>query len=272
MPAYIANSLGSMETTLYKVVSAYAMFANGGERVEPTLVDRIQDRYGKTIYKHDPRLCPECSDPNIPEGLPPLILSKRERVMNAITAYQLTSMMQGVVDRGTAAQYIDLPVPVAGKTGTTNEARDVWFTGFTSNMSAGCYIGYDNPEPLGKGAFGGSMCAPVFQEFMSEAIKTYGGGAFRVPSGGQFIKIDRFTGARLPDTATGDNVVAEYFREGEEPVFGVTMDGGFAMGADVPLLEEVQAALPKRVTNSSGGNAIVGGKASAGALSSGGLY
>jgi penicillin-binding protein 1A len=272
MGQFLANSLGSEETTLYKMVSAYAMFANGGERVEPTLVDRVQDRYGKTIYRHDQRQCVDCSDPTIARSRSPRIVSDRARVMDAITAYQLTSMMKGVVDRGTASRAVDLPVAAAGKTGTTNDAKDVWFIGFTSNIVAGCYIGYDDPQPLGRGASGGGFCGPVFQRFMSEAVKKYGGGDFKVPAGGHFIKIDRFTGARLPDDATGDHVVAEYFRDGEEPIFGVSFDGGFAMGSNLPLFDEAGGGATREVTTSTGKKAVVGPKASFGTLSSGGLY
>ncbi len=271
MGRYLANSLGSEETTLYQMVVAYSMFANGGERVEPTLVDRIQDRYGETIYRHDQRTCLDCNNPSVRPGEAPRILSNRSRVMNAITAYQLTSMMKGVVDRGTAAGKVRLSVPTAGKTGTTNDARDVWFVGFTSNIAAGCYIGYDQPKPLGRGASGGGMCGPVFQSFMEKATEKFGGGPFEVPEGGQFIKIDRFTGARLPDEAAGDYVVAEYFRDGSEPIFGLTYDGGFAMGSNLPLIEEVQEA-GREVTTATGGTAVVGPKASFGTLSSGGLY
>lgn len=268
---FLANSLGAQETTLYQMVSAYAMFANGGERVEPTLVDRIQDRFGKTIYRHDQRNCSECSSAALAPGEAPQIISNRSRVMDAITAYQLTSMMKGVVNRGTAAKAINLPVPIAGKTGTTNDARDVWFLGFSSNIVAGCYIGYDRPRPLGKGAYGASMCGPVFQEFMEKAIAKYGGGPFDVPEGGRFIKIDRYTGARLPDNAKGKHVVAEYFRDGEEPVFGQTFDGGFAMGSNLPLVEEVRSK-GKQVKTSTGKTGYVGKKATFGTLSSGGLY
>ena len=271
MGQYLANSLGADETTLYRIVAAYAMFANGGERVEPTLVDRIQDRYGKTIYRHDKRNCVECTTPDIGSNRSPAIVSNRERVMDATTAYQLTSMMKGVVDRGTAASTVHLDVPVAGKTGTTNEARDVWFVGFTSDIVAGCYMGHDTPRPLGRGSYGGSMCGPVFNEFMNAATQKYGGGPFRVPEGGHFIKIDRYTGERLADDAEGDNVVAEYFRDGEEPLFGVTFDGGFAMGANLPLFEEV-GNIGREVTTSTGETAIVGPKASFGSVSSGGLY
>jgi penicillin-binding protein 1A len=235
MDRFLANALGAQETTLYRVVSAYAMFANGGERVQPTLIDRVQDRYGTTVYRHDQRRCIDCGDARLGEMLGPQIVSDRERVMDAITAYQLTSMMEGTVTRGTAQGVIDLPVPVAGKTGTTNDARDVWFTGFTSNIVAGCYIGYDQPRSLAKGSYGGSMCGPVFQAFMSEAIEEFGGGDFKVPEGGTFINIDRFNGARLADDAEGDNVVAEFFRDGDDPIFGVAFDGGFAMGGDFEL-------------------------------------
>lgn len=270
MGTYLANALGSEETTLFDMVAAYAMFANGGERVHPSLVDRVQNRYGATIYRQDQRTCLDCDDPGIPRNVGPRIVSDRERVINAVTAYQLTSMMQGVVDRGTASGAIDLPVPVAGKTGTTNDARDVWFIGFTSNIVAGCYIGHDQPRGLGSSAYGSSMCGPVFQEFMTEAVKKYGGGPFEVPPGGRFIKIDRVTGARLADDASGANVVAEYFRDGEEPVFGVMFDGGFAMGDDLELYSTEEQI--KEVTTSSGQRGQVGGNSSFGSMSSGGLY
>ncbi|MGR3758901.1 penicillin-binding protein 1A [Roseobacteraceae bacterium NS-SX3] len=271
MGTFLANSLGSEETTLYKMVAAYAMFANGGERVQPTLVDRIQDRYGKTIYRHDDRDCVDCASTGLPPGQAPRIVTDRERVMDPITAYQLTSMLKGVVDRGTASSVINLPVPTAGKTGTTNDSRDVWFVGFTSNIVAGCYMGYDQPRPMGRGAYGGTMCGPVFQQFMEKAVAKYGGGPFDVPEGGHFIKIDRFTGARLPDNASGEYVVAEYFRDGFEPIFGLAYDGGFAMGSNLPLFEEAQQA-GRRVTTSDGGTAVLGPKATFGTVSSGGLY
>jgi penicillin-binding protein 1A len=268
----LANALGSQETTLYQMVAAYAMFANGGERVEPTLVDRVQDRYGRTVYKHDKRVCEDCSLPTLVAGQSPRIVSNRERVMDPVTAYQLTSMMQGVVERGTARSSVNLSVPTAGKTGTTNDSKDVWFVGFTSNIVAGCYIGYDQPRSLGSGASGGGMCGPVFQRFMTKAVEKYGGAQFTVPEACEFINIDRFTGARLSDDATGSNVVSECFREGEFINFGITFDGGFAMGADLPLVEEVGGTQGREVTTSTGQKAVVGPKAGFGTLSSGGLY
>ena len=266
----LANALGSQETTLFQMVAAYAMFANGGERVEPTLVDRVQDRFGRTVYRHDQRICTDCGNTALTRGLGPQIVTDRERVMDPVTAYQLTSMLQGVVQRGTASGTVKLSVPAAGKTGTTNDAKDVWFVGFTSNVVAGCYIGYDQPESLGDGASGGGLCGPVFQQFMSEAVTKYGGGKFRVPTQCMFIKIDRFTGARLSDSASGDNVVSECFREGEEPIFGVMFDGGFAMGGNFEVFAPGQVA--QEVVTSTGRKAKVGPKASFGSLSSGGLY
>jgi penicillin-binding protein 1A len=272
MKPFLANALGSEETTLYKMVAAYSMFANGGERVQPTLVDRVQDRYGRTVYRHDARDCTDCGDPGIPRSRSPRIVSNREQVMDPVTAYQLTSMMKGVVDRGTARGAINLPVPIAGKTGTTNDARDVWFVGFSSTIAAGCYIGYDQPRGMGRGAYGSSMCGPVFQAFMEKAIEKYGGSEFSVPEGCDFIKIDRYSGSRLPDNASGGNVVSECFREGEDPLFGITFDGGYAMGGDFDLFQAGETEQVREVTTSTGNKAQVGQKSSFGNMSSGGLY
>ena len=271
MKEFLANSLGSEETTLYRMVAAYAMFANGGERVMPTLVDRIQDRYGKTIYKHDQRICLDCGVDHLSLGDVPTILTNRERVMDRTTAYQLTSMMEGVVSRGTAKRTVNLSVPTAGKTGTTNEAKDVWFLGFTSNIVAGCYIGHDIPRPMGRRSGGGSMCGPVFNEFMSTITEIYGGADFVIPEGGKFIKIDRYSGERLSDNVEGENVVSEFFRDGEEPKFGLTFDGGFAMGSNFTLIKPGESGL-REIKTSTGDTVLVAPKATLGTLSAGGLY
>jgi len=273
---FLANSLGAQESTLFKMVAAYAMFANGGERVEPTLVDRVQDRWGHTVYRHDQRSCDDCKLASLSPGQPPRITSNRERVMDAITAYQLTSMLQGVVQRGSGSG-VRLSVPTGGKTGTTNDAKDVWFIGFTSNIVAGCYMGYDQPRSLGAGAYGGTLCVPVFNAFMKEAVKQYGGSAFKVPPGGHFIKINRFTGERLPDDISGDFVQAEYFRDGEDPLFGLgaLVDGGFAMGQNLPLFAYGELGGDEggtTVTTSTGETKIIPKQADFGTLSSGGLY
>ncbi|KEP69332.1 penicillin-binding protein [Thioclava dalianensis] len=274
MRKFLANALGAQETTMFRLISAYAMFANGGERVEPTLVDRVQDRYGRTIYRHDQRQCDSCTDPNLPAGEAPKITSHREQMIDPITAYQMISLMQGVIKRGSGTG-VDLPVPVAGKTGTTNDAKDVWFTGFTSNIVASCYMGYDNPRSLGRHAYGGTLCVPVFNEFMKEAVKEFGGTNFKVPPGGTWVKFNRFTGARLSDDATGDFVQAEYLRPGQDMsgLGALVVDGGFAMGSDLPLFEQGQADdSGQAVTTSSGKKRVIPNKANFGTLSAGGLY
>ena len=277
MQPFLANSLGAQETTLFKMVAAYSMFANGGERVEPTLVDRVQDRFGKTVYRHDKRECADCTANTLPAGQPLRITSNRERVMNAVTAYQLTSMLQGAILRGSGSG-VRLPVPVAGKTGTTNDAKDVWFVGYTSNLAAGCYMGYDQPRSLGPGAFGGTLCVPIFQEFMTEAIKRFGGTQFAVPEGGYFQKVDRFSGARLGPDASGENVINEYFRTGDEGILGIdyVVDGGFGMGQNLPLFAVGESDFFGQgsdvVTTSDGASVAVPQKADFGTLASGGLY
>lgn len=275
MPRVLAMSLGAGETTLMRMVTAYAMLANGGKQVKATLIDRVQDRYGHTILRHDKRECLGCKAKSWHNQAEPEFLDNREQVVNEYTAYQITSMMEGVVQRGTAKELKKLGKPVAGKTGTTNDSRDAWFVGFTSNLVAGCYIGYDRPQRM-PGASGGKTCGPVFQRFMSEAVKKYGGGKFKVPPGGRFIKIDRYTGARLPDDASGEYVVAEYFRSGEEPLFGIMFDGGFAMGTNLPLFlpgeVDTYSDQGSAVTTSTGEVIIVPERAETGEIAAGGLY
>jgi penicillin-binding protein 1A len=276
MQRVLAGSLGSQETTLYRMVAAYAMFANGGERVEPTMVDRVQDRFGKTIFQHDKRSCDGCDLRETREGRSPKIISDRERVMDPVTAYQLTSMMRGVVERGTARRAITLDAPIAGKTGTTNDARDVWFVGFTPNIVAGCYIGFDTPRSMGKGASGGGMCGPVFNRFMARAIKRYGAGKFETPENTMFLKFDRFSGARLPDDATGDHVVSELFRVGEEPQYGDildTIDGGFVMGSDLEIFSKFGGKRQEEVVKTATGKVKkIGKAATVNSIRSGGQY
>ena len=276
MPLLLSYSLGAGETTLFKMVAAYAMFGNGGRRVEPTLVDRVQDRFGNTIYRHDRRDCRGCDQDGTEVKLP-WIWNSAEQVMDPITAYQLSSMMQGVVARGTAASTVGGPlgVPISGKTGTTNEAKDAWFIGFTPRITAGCYMGFDQPRPMGQGAYGGTLCGPVFTEFMKVALKDYGGTYQRPqPPGTVFVKIDRYTGQRLENSANGQHVIAELFRAGEEPVigaFGTYVDGGFAMAADLPLFGRESGNLTTEV-NVGGQRTVIPTNPAFGQLSSGGLY
>ncbi len=241
MPPYLANSLGAMETTLLKLVVSYAIFANGGYKVTPTLVDRVQDKKGKTIYQAGLQVCSNCSSPDLPEGKIPDIFSFNPQIIDPVTAFQITSMMQGVVERGTASGRINVDFPVAGKTGTTNNAHDVWFIGYTPEMVAGCYIGYDTPRPLGKSATGGSLCAPVFNHFMTNAAEFYGNSDFTVPEGGIFVDVNRFTGELIHDKTEEQDgaVIAEFFRIGTEPRQGNirVIDGGFPMASDLPVIK-----------------------------------
>jgi penicillin-binding protein 1A len=276
MPTLLSYSLGAGETTLYKMVAAYAMFANGGLRVEPTLVDRVQNRYGETIYRHDKRDCIECRADHLALAPAPRVESQAERIMDAITAYQITSMLQGAVSRGTSRVAVgSLGLNLAGKTGTTNDAKDVWYIGYSPRIAAGCYMGYDSPTPLGASAFGGTLCAPVFAEFIKVAMAGQGPVRWPVPPGGYFINIDRSTGQRLSDNAGGSNVQTEYIKDGQQTVvggYGMTVDGGWRMGADVPLAAGVSRAAVERVQIRGGGTRVLPSNPSMGSMSSGGLY
>ena len=196
--------------------------------------------------------------------------------MDAITAYQITSMLQGAVSRGTSRVAVgSLGLNLAGKTGTTNDAKDVWYVGYSPRIAAGCYMGYDSPTPLGRTAFGGTLCAPVFAEFIKVALAGQGPVKFPVPPGGYFIKIDRSTGQRLADNATGPNVQSEYIKDGQQTVvggYGQTVDGGWRMGADVPLYEGVSRAAVERVQVRGGQTKVLPSNPSLGSMSSGGLY
>jgi penicillin-binding protein 1A len=205
-----------------------------------------------------------------------MILSNADRIMDAITAYQITSMLQGAASRGTSASSVgQLGLNLAGKTGTTNDAKDVWYVGYSPRIVAGCYMGYDTPVPLGESAFGGTLCAPIFVEFIKAAMEGQGPVKWDVPPGGYFIKIDRATGQRLPDSAGGPGVVSEYIKDGQMTMvggYGMTVDGGWKMGADVPLYENVQNSPQiERVTVRGQARALPS-RPSLGSMSSGGLY
>jgi penicillin-binding protein 1A len=227
MPRMMAMALGAGETTLLKMATAYSVIANGGRRIEPTLIDRIQDRYGRTVYRHDQRDCPSCRAETWQNQPEPEIFDDRDEVINPYTAYQITSMLEGVVERGTGKVLQTVGKPVAGKTGTTNEVRDSWFIGFTPDLTVGVYVGYDNPEPMGREATGGQLAAPIVAEFMREALRDVAATPFRVPAGIQLIPIDPNTGERA---AYGDaNVILEAFKPGEDPATEPLIIGGTVM-------------------------------------------
>ncbi|MGV2130198.1 penicillin-binding protein 1A [Agrobacterium vitis] len=223
MQPVLSMSLGAGETTVMRMVSAYAVIANGGKQIKPTLIDRIQDRYGKTIFKHEERICEGCNADVWHNQDEPVLADNRLQVLDPMTSYQITSMMQGVIQRGTAYGKIKLDRDVAGKTGTTNDAKDTWFVGFTPNIVAGVYIGYDNPTPMGRGATGGSMSAPVFNEFMQTAVKGTPPSKFKVPDGMQMIAVNRKTGMAA---VVGDpDTIVEAFKPGTGPADSLSVIG-----------------------------------------------
>ena len=219
--------LGSVETTLDRLVNAYCMFANGGKRVYPALIERIQDRKGKIIYRRDHRECKGCyetvDNPYIsPE--PPIPEDTREQVIDPRHDYQLVSIMEGVVQRGTAVAAKKLGRPIAGKTGTTNDSRDAWFIGFTPDMVAGVYVGFDNPRQLGKKETGGKVSLPAFIEFMEKALKDVPSRPFSIPEGIQLMKIDRRTGQPPNLSTVPGDITFEPFLEGQVPGYTPSLD------------------------------------------------
>jgi penicillin-binding protein 1A len=212
---YLPMALGAGETTVMRMVTAYATIANGGRKIDPTLIDRIQDRFGRTIYQHDQRECIGC-DADAWRGQPdPQLVDNREQVLDPMTAYQVTSMMEGVVKRGTATVVQQVGKPIAGKTGTTNDEKDAWFIGFSPDLVVGVFIGYDHPRPMGRGMTGGVLAAPIFTEFMKVALSDAPPKEFPVPPGIDLIPIQRTTG--LLAQAGGDGVILEAFKPGTSP-------------------------------------------------------
>ncbi|KPG00181.1 penicillin-binding protein [Rhodopseudomonas sp. AAP120] len=217
LPNYLSYALGAGETTVMRMVTAYSMFANGGRRVKATLIDRIQDRYGHTIFKHDARECRGCDAPegwkNQPE---PQLVDRREQVLDPMTAYQITSMMEGVVQAGTATVLREVGKPIAGKTGTTNDEKDAWFIGFSPDLVVGIYFGYDKPRNLGRGATGGHLAAPVAKDFFKLALADKPAVPFRVPAGIKLIRVDAKSGMRA-GPGDGGRTILEAFKPGTAP-------------------------------------------------------
>ena len=221
LPQVLSMSLGAGETTVLKLTTAYAMLVNGGKRITPTLIDRIQDRNGKTIYRHDNRPCVDChvdfwanqSAPNIPD--------LREQIVNPLSAYQMVSILEGVVKRGTGRTVKSAGKTLAGKTGTTNENVDAWFVGFSPDLAVGVFVGFDSPRTLGSKQTGGRVAAPIFRDFMKKALKDAAKIPFRMPSGIRLVRINSKTGK---PAKTGDtNVIVEAFKpdtETSEKVIG----------------------------------------------------
>ncbi|MGQ0485372.1 MAG: penicillin-binding protein 1A [Hyphomicrobiales bacterium] len=224
LPRYLAMALGAGETTLLRMTTAYSIIANGGKKVEATLIDRVQDRYGRTIFRHDKRDCSACkAEAFSTEDIEPELLDVREQVMNPYTAYQITSMLEGVVERGTGRKLKIVGKPVAGKTGTSNEEKDAWFIGFTPDLTVGVYVGFDTPTAMGRGRTGGELAAPIVADFMRLALRGKPATPFRVPRGIELMPIDAKTGQRGIFGEAG--VILEAFKPGDEPPSATTVIG-----------------------------------------------
>ena len=215
MPHYLSYALGAGETTVLRLTTAFAMLVNGGRQIEPTVIDRVQDRYGRIIFRQDQRGCLDCQV-EAWEGQPmPEPIDLRKEVTDPHSAYQVVSMLQGVVDRGTGERAKIDGRPLAGKTGTSTDAKDVWFVGFAPDLAVGVFIGYDEPASLGDHAAGGTVAAPIFASFMREALKDKPAIPFRTPPGVRLMRVDAATGR--PAASANPRVILEAFKPGTAP-------------------------------------------------------
>jgi penicillin-binding protein 1A len=253
MQQTLAMSIGAGETTVLKMVSAYSMIVNGGKKIEPTFIDRVQDGQGWTIYRHDQRKCDGCAGIAYDGQPPPELPDERPQVLDPMVAYQMVSLMEGVVRRGTGSAVSKVGKPLAGKTGTTNDGRDVWFVGFSPDLAAGVYIGFDQPRTLGEKATGGTLSAPIFRDFMLAALKDKPATPFRVPPGIRLVRVNYKTGQRVQPGEEG-RIIWEAFRPGTEPN-GAPMqivegDNSYSQDAGYGSVIPLESQMPQQATDS----------------------
>ena len=210
IPELLSVSLGSAETTLIQLTNAYCTFVNGGKKVSPIFIDRIQDRRGKTIYNADKRKCIGCEEISYLKNEIPKINDNKEQIISPETAYQITSMMEGVVSRGTGRKLKNLNLILAGKTGTTNKNMDAWFLGFTSKLVIGVYVGFDEPKTLGKYETGAKAALPIFKKFIKSVVKKKEATPFKIPKSINLVMVDPETG--LPANKETKNIIYESFK------------------------------------------------------------
>jgi penicillin-binding protein 1A len=215
LPPFISSVIGAGETTLMRMVTAYAELDNGGKKLVPTLIDRVQDREGKTLFRHDTRVCQGCAGIDWTKQAVPEIPDDKPQIQDPRTAYQMVEMMEGVVQRGTARSLASLGHPLAGKTGTTNDAKDLWFMGFSPDLVVGVFVGYDDPKSLGKKEQGATVAVPIFKEFMSIALADQPPTPFRTPPGLHLVRVDASTGE--PASSGSGNSIWEAYLPGTEP-------------------------------------------------------
>jgi penicillin-binding protein 1A len=223
LPRFLANSLGAEVTTLLKITTGYAEFVNGGRKLEPTLINRVQDRFGKTIYRFDKRECKECSQAEWTGQEEPLLEENKPQVLDPRTAYQMVSILEGVVQRGTGVTIRAVGKPLAGKTGTSSDYRDAWFIGFSPDLAVGVYIGFDDFRSLGGGEAGALAAAPIFREFMREALADKPATPFRIPQGIVLSAVDARQGFPVSEGTPGS--ILEAFKPGTEPGSGYALSG-----------------------------------------------
>tara|TARA_E500000331_G_scaffold15165_1_gene13286 strand:+ start:270 stop:2627 length:2358 start_codon:yes stop_codon:yes gene_type:complete len=219
IPEVLSVSLGAAETTLIKLTNAYCTFVNGGKKVKPILIDRVQDRRGKTIFNADKRKCVGCEEISYLKNEIPEIKDEREQIISPETAFQITSMLEGVVKRGTGRRLKNLNLPLAGKTGTTNKNMDAWFLGFTSKLVIGVYVGFDEPKSLGKYETGAKAALPIFKQFIQSVVKKQEARPFRIPKNINFVAVDADTG--LPPSGNTKNIIYESFKPEDKYLAGL---------------------------------------------------
>ena len=211
----LASALGSNEVGLLQLTTAYAMLVNGGKRIEPALIERIQDRHGETVARRDTRSCPECQEVTWQGQPAPALPDNRDEVISPALAYQMVNLLKGVVDRGTGQRARSIDKPIAGKTGTTDDSRDAWFVGFTPDLVVGVFVGFDQPKSLGDQEQGASAALPIFIQFMEAALEDQPATPFRVPPGVRLVRVDAETGL-LPNPST-EVAILEAYLPGTEP-------------------------------------------------------
>ena len=206
----LATALGASETTLMRLTSAYGMLVNGGKKIEPSLIDRIQDRTGKTLYKKDNRVCENCTGDMASMDDMPQLPDEREQIQDPVSAYQMVNILTGVVERGTGRSVRSVKKTMGAKTGTSNDNRDGWFIGFSPDLVVGVWVGFDNPVSLGANDTGGVVAAPIFRDFMKQALADTPDIPFRVPEGVKLVRVNATTGK--PAKSGDTNVITEAFR------------------------------------------------------------
>ncbi|MSO85477.1 MAG: penicillin-binding protein 1A [Rhodospirillales bacterium] len=230
MPHQLSMALGAAETTPLRLTAAYAMFVNGGKRIAPSLIDRIQDRHGRTVFRHDQRPCLDCQVMQWTERPVPALPDTRPAVTSPASAYQMVSMLQGAVERGTGRRVAEVGKPLAGKTGTTNDSMDGWFVGFSPDLVVGVFVGYDEPQTLGDKETGGSVAAPIFRDFMAAALEGKAAVPFRIPADIRLVRVNAQTG--VPEARRGRDVIIEAFKPGTEPTGKSEVLEGFGIAGE----------------------------------------